>query len=329
MKTNRISVVIPTYSPDLKMLNQTLNSLTKQSIRPEKVVVVENGVANIKTQEVVTSFGFNYIYEERMGANAARNVGASVCDDGVLFFTDDDCELKHNCLENHLSLHAQGDFVVGGKVELKYLETKPIWFCNHFESMLAKLDWTPQDVFGYVDIDITDTSYKYLVSANLSIRLSSFNKYNGFDEDDGYCGKSLLTPNDEMMLLERCRSSEELRLIFSSECIVDHNIPQYRTTENYMNRRFYGQGVADSKLAIKSPHLKKIEPAIDLDDYNTIITNTLLKHTVWSGHQSNLMNENLTGDKLIDREITRVYMTCYFQYIKGIQDFLEGQVCAF
>ena len=326
MKSEKISVIIPTYSPDIEMLKRGLFSLMHQSVKPNKVVVVENGVIDPEVKEVVEGFNFKYIFNEESGANKARNLGASVCEDGVLFFTDDDCELKHDCLEQHMKIHSEGDFIIGGKVDLHYLTEKPLWICCHFESMLAKLDWTPEHVVGGVNLDVTELREKHLVSANMSIRSKTFNEHAGFCESDGYKGKELLAANDEMMLLENCRISNRTRLIFSSYCIVKHNIPSSRVTEEYMHRRFYGQGVADSRSAVGSPHLKNIEPAVDPTDYDTIVTNTLLKHTVWSDYYQRAMATALTGDKLVDREITRVYMMCYCQYIRGVQDFVLDQI---
>lgn len=326
MKTEKISVVIPTYTPNIELLKKTLFSLMHQSVKPDSVVVVENGVKGDNTKGVVEGFGFKYIFNEEAGANAARNLGASICEDGILLFTDDDCELKNDCLEQHLKIHSRGNFIVGGKVNLKYLTPKPDWLRYHFELMLAKLDWTPDNILDGVNLDITEERTKYLVSANLSIRTSSFYKNGGLENKDGYKGKNLLAANDEMMLLEKCRLSPEMRVIFSSFCEVNHNIPEERITEEYMHRRFYGQGVADSKSAVGSPHLQSITPPVDLEDYETILTNTLLKHTVWSDHYSKMMDKSLTGDKLKDREITRVYMLCYCEYIRGVQDFLYDRV---
>ena len=331
MKNEKISVVIPTYAPDIEMLKKTLFSIMHQSVKPDQVVIVENGVQGIagchdRTKKAVESFEFKYIYNEEAGANPARNLGASICEDGILLFTDDDCELKHDCLEHHLDIHSKGNFIVGGKVNLKYLTPPPEWMCSHFEAMLAKLDWTPNYVMGGAVLDITDERSKYLVSANLSIRTNSFNKHGCFDTNDGYRGKNLLTANDEMMLLEKCRLSKDMRVVFSSFCQVKHNIPKQRLTEKYMHRRFYGQGVADSKSAVSSPHLKNLENPVDLDDHETIVANSLLKFTVGTDHYLKLSKKILTGDKLIDREINRVFMVCYCKYIQGIHDFLEHKV---
>jgi glycosyltransferase involved in cell wall biosynthesis len=326
MKNEKISVVIPTYTPDIKLLRKTLFSLMHQSVKPDQVIVVENGVQNDDTRLCVESFGFKYVYNEKVGANPARNVGANLCADGVLFFTDDDCELKYDCLEKHLDVHTKGNFLVGGKVKLKYLAPKPEWMCFCFESMLAELDWTPDSVLDGAVVDITNERSKYLVSANLSIRTNSFNEYGGFDNNDGYRGKKLLTANDEMMLLETCRLSNKTRLVFSSFCEVNHNIPKERLTEEYMHRRFYGQGIADSKSSVRSPHLKSLTHPVDLDDHCTIITNSLLKFIVGTDHYLKMSGKMLTGDKLIDREINRVFMTCYCKYIQGINDFLFNKV---
>jgi glycosyltransferase involved in cell wall biosynthesis len=324
IKPETISVIIPTYNPNPDFLERTLKSIDQQTVQPKDVIVVENGKEGEKTQEIVEDdFGFDYIWNSKAGANLARNTGADIAEGDVLFFTDDDCILEKDCLEQHLKIHKQHLCLLGGKVSLWFLKEPPIWMCDIFEHMLAKLDLST----SYVDdviIDITADENKYLVSANMSIQKMVFDKIGGFDVTDGYVEKKILAPNDEFELINKCRFNK-VKVLFSSRPKLDHIIPEFRLTEEHMLDRFYGQGLADCKTALKRD-FSSIYPPVDPNDIETLITNTILKHKMFGGEIQHTYNLNKDKkDKLQIREITRVYTLCLSRYYEAIIDFIEAR----
>jgi len=333
IKPKTISVIIPTYNPNPDFLEKTLKSIDKQTIKPKDVIVVENGKGGEKTQEIVEDyFGFDYVWNSKAGANLARNTGADIAEGDIFFFTDDDCILKNDCLEQHLKTHQERLCLLGGMVSLQFLKTPPIWMSEPFEHMLAMLDYRENNVLNDAIIDITDDKYKYLVSANMSIPQQLFDAVNGFDDSDGYVGKIKLTANDEFELISRCRRMKNVKVLFSSYAKLDHLIPKERITEDYFMRRFYGQAIADGKTCLKRGEVNEVYPPVDPDDVETIITNTILRWQFCSNqHETILNNAKKVKTKEEMREVTRVYMMCLAEYIRGLKDFINerSKICRY
>lgn len=322
---NSISVIIPTYDPNPQFLTKTLKSISKQTSKAKEVIVVENGKAADQTQEIVEDhFGYTYLWNEEAGANHARNTGADIATGDILFFTDDDCILESDCLEQHLKTHQEHLCLLGGQVQLQFIETPPSWMCEPFENMLAMLDLRESNVVGDAVVDITEDKYKYLVSANMSIPTKLFEVVSGFDISDGYVGKTSLTANDEFELISKCRRTKNVKVLFSSFCRLHHIIPATRTTEDYMFRRFYGQAIADCKTCLKRGEVNEVYPPVDPNDIETIITNTILRWQFCSDqHETVLSKVREVKTKEEMRDITRVYMMCLSNYIQGLTDFIN------
>jgi hypothetical protein len=329
-----ISVIIPTHEPNIGTITKTLKSI-QRDIKHwkliEDVIIVDNGPSHTPhLQNLVDQFGYKYVYTDKTGANHARNLGVSHASGNILFFTDDDCILDWDCLHDHHELHTNQNCVVGGKVNLKYEADPPQWMCSAFEHMLAKLDWTPTGIVGDTVLDITDDPGKYIVSANMSIGKAAFNLLGGFDERHGYSGKRILSPNDEMMLLHKCRESNCIKVLFTSSAEINHLIPKSRLTEEYFYKRYYGQGVADCNLAVCSEFLDKLDHPIDPKDYELIVTNTVLKQALCSSWFGDILEESLEkkGDigKNETRELVKIYTNCVSYYIRGVRDFIDGEL---
>lgn len=98
-----ISVVIPTYNRR-EDLDKCLQSISKQRILPNQVIVVDNG--SISPQDIISKWDskflqqnieFLYIKNElENGANIARNIGISYSTGFVVSFLDDDLILDNN-----------------------------------------------------------------------------------------------------------------------------------------------------------------------------------------------------------------------------------------
>jgi len=85
-----VSAIIPTYNR-AALLNETLRSLMAQTVRPDEVIVVDDGSED-ETASVVAQFFpcVRYIRIANSGAPVARNVGASQAIGDWLWFCDSD-----------------------------------------------------------------------------------------------------------------------------------------------------------------------------------------------------------------------------------------------
>jgi glycosyltransferase involved in cell wall biosynthesis len=85
-----ISVVVCTYGrPD--HLPRALDALKQLDPAPLEVVIVDNAPGAQDCRELVDSYNFRYVREDRKGLDNARNAGIAAARCELIAFTDDDC----------------------------------------------------------------------------------------------------------------------------------------------------------------------------------------------------------------------------------------------
>lgn len=115
-----VSVVIATRFRS-HFLGHALETLTKQSLSPDEVVIVDNGPCD-KTQDVTNQFmkrlPIKYVVEHQKGVAFARNKGIDSSIGEYILFMDDDCYADKYWIENIVkSLNENPDVgCVGGQL---------------------------------------------------------------------------------------------------------------------------------------------------------------------------------------------------------------------
>ncbi len=96
-----ISVVVITRNR-AEWLKDALDSLARQSRRPDEVVVVDNASED-HTGDIVRTFGdklnVKYVYEAVRGIPRARNAGVRNATGDIIAFMDDDCVADQDWLK--------------------------------------------------------------------------------------------------------------------------------------------------------------------------------------------------------------------------------------
>lgn len=96
------SIVIPTYNRP-EALERTVGSILRLDIRDDFEIVIVNDCPGCVTSD----FGDERVTVvnngQNLGRSKSRNRGAAVCKHPVLFFIDDDIEVKENLFEKHLA----------------------------------------------------------------------------------------------------------------------------------------------------------------------------------------------------------------------------------
>ncbi|MGS0676886.1 glycosyltransferase [Shewanella sp. 125m-1] len=137
----RVSVIIPTFK-DNDRLSLCLDSLVNQSYHESGFeIIVINNDPNCDIPKRLTEKYNKVIFlnENIKGSYAARNKGVVNSKGEILFFTDSDCIVEQNWINNGVALLDQEPNCVriGGKVELFYKGASPRSLGEIYESCYA------------------------------------------------------------------------------------------------------------------------------------------------------------------------------------------------
>lgn len=110
----RVSVIVPTFDR-ARYLRACVESLLAQSVRPDEILVVDDGSRD-ETPAVVASFGerVRYLRQENAGKSAALNLGLGHARGELLWFFDDDDVALPDSLAQRLEVlrrEPEADFV--------------------------------------------------------------------------------------------------------------------------------------------------------------------------------------------------------------------------
>lgn len=177
-----ISVVIPSYQSS-KDINRCLDSIYRQSgsINYE-VIVVDSSPKNIAYTIEQRFSQVRIIHlKERTLPGKARSIGASKARGELIFFTDTDCCVDREWLNNLYEIHRSGYQVAGGSVD----NGTPKSLVGTTEYLLEFNEMNPWAKSGEV---------KALPSCNLSVRRQVFQQLGYFPdfmkgEDTIFCDR--------------------------------------------------------------------------------------------------------------------------------------------
>lgn len=169
-----LSVVIPSHNQG-KSLKETLPRLEKQTIQNEQfeVVLVDDGSTD-DTREFAESFEstylLRYLFQEKSGAAAARNLGAEEANSELILFLDADMICDSELFSSHLRAHqSTSRVIVEGSRKPWHTATSPKYY-------------------RVIDVDTTflpnlhrEKNFGDMLSCNLSVEKRFFQEVGGFD----------------------------------------------------------------------------------------------------------------------------------------------------
>lgn len=88
-----ISVIIPTFCRTVNMLNNAVQSVKKQTIPVDEIIIVDDNKDNSLSENILLycqKNGLTYIASGNVGAAAARNIGINIAKGDYIAFLDDD-----------------------------------------------------------------------------------------------------------------------------------------------------------------------------------------------------------------------------------------------
>lgn len=137
MSKSSISVIIPTYNSSYT-IERALNSVLKQTLQPEKIIIV-NDKSTDSTLEIVLEFIKDNIteivfqvitLEKNSGPSKARNTGWNNAKTDYIAFLDSDdtwhpqkLEIQYNFMKNNSEIKLCGHLINLCKKEIPHIET--------------------------------------------------------------------------------------------------------------------------------------------------------------------------------------------------------------
>lgn len=110
MERIKISVVIPSYKTEEKVMTRTIESVLSQSYKPHEVIVVDDNGGNeysVMNRNLSLKYSDSVrfvFYEKNMGANYARNTGVRNAAGEFIAFLDADDEWNNDYLEKNAEI---------------------------------------------------------------------------------------------------------------------------------------------------------------------------------------------------------------------------------
>ena len=196
--TPKVSVIVPVRD-DAVRLGQLIELLAGQTLQRDhfEVLVGDDGSVDLDPAEVETQDGWlRVVRQPPRNSFAARNLAVSRSRGDVIAFSDADCEPEPDWLERGLEA-LEGADIVGGLVRFR-LDGRPrAWGLIDMETFLDQ----ERNVRG-----------GGILTANVFVRRSLFEKVGGFDES--------LALGGDIAFAHACRSHG--RLAFAESAVVWH-----------------------------------------------------------------------------------------------------------
>jgi GT2 family glycosyltransferase len=166
----KFSVIIPTYNRG-KELSELIDTILKQSLKPNELIIIDDGELGegfiSKRKKEIESQGIEFVYykkdhtKERKGLSESKNIGLNLAKNEIVFFLDDDLELRENFFEEIIKIWANykdDEKLIGVGGWIENLRKKSFFerIYDKIFGLSSKIPWDVNDV-GF---QVWDTNLK-------------------------------------------------------------------------------------------------------------------------------------------------------------------------
>lgn len=259
-----ISIIVCTYNRDA-YIYKTLECIANNniSLNEYEILLIDNNCNDNTVSECerfqknYPNVQYHYFLEKNQGLSYARNRGIKEAKGDCFLFLDDDAYVQVDYLRNLKLYLAQFPEMMafGGKITPLYESGyEPDWMSPRLVPIVSAIDK------GSNVVEFTGKSYP--IGANMGFRKDCIDKVGMFNTALGRTKKNMLG-GEEKDIFNRLHLNN-MKILYLPNLIVQHVIPESRTTFDYIKRMGYGVGISEhircqeSKLKYSISIIKEI-----------------------------------------------------------------------
>jgi glycosyltransferase involved in cell wall biosynthesis len=233
-----ISVILPSFNPNISRLNQTLLGLQRQTLplKHWELIIVDNNSSPKIEVDLSWHINHHIIIAGKAGLTHARLKGFHQAQGNIIIMVDDDNILSPQYLQstslifkNHPQLGAAGGKSIG-----KFDITPPDWLKNFHNNLALR------DLGELVILKSWENEYPAVapIGAGMAIRKQSLQSYLEKTMEDNTItdriGNSLTSGGDNEIVLEILKSGWQVG--YFPQLVLRHIIPRERMSVKYLAR---------------------------------------------------------------------------------------------
>lgn len=253
-----ISIIIPTYNPNINRLQRTIDGLFNQNFANElwECIIIDNNSSQKFDDKISISENFRIAKEPKQGLTFARLKGFAESKGEIIVMVDDDNVLDKDYFRNVIDTFNKYPRLgaIGGNIEPEFETSPPDW-TKEFWGKLAIRNLgneAKMSVFGRKKINHYPAFSP--VGAGMAIRKETLNKYISDNEAQSESisdrkGNNLSSSGDNEIVMYVLKSGFEIG--FFPELKLTHLIPANRLTKAYLSRLNYGIMNSWTKFLLK------------------------------------------------------------------------------
>jgi glycosyltransferase involved in cell wall biosynthesis len=220
---SEVSVIIVTFNRP-KDVNETVNSLLNQTVKPLEIIVIDDGSGapiNLKFRDKALKL---IRFDREIGLSAARNYGIRIAKGKYIAFIDDDA-IAGKCWIQEVQQGISIGDIIGGPIKPLYLAPPPKW-------------WNEDDFGGYAGV--CNWKDPQIWGANMVVKKEVFRAIGLFNTALGR-KKGKLLGYEEIEFFARAKR-RGFKVQFVPSAIVYHKVPPERMTLAYIIKWNYNAG---------------------------------------------------------------------------------------
>ncbi|HIJ59787.1 MAG TPA: glycosyltransferase [Nitrospirae bacterium] len=227
---SNVSIIVPIFN-DARFIDKCIQSLKNQTYPKDlyEIIIIDDGSTDETAQVVGAVDGITYIYQDNNGPSIARNRGISIARGEFVAFTDSDCEVKNDWLEQLIKRFDESVAGVGG-MQIGHPDD------NEFAKKVDKFLRAIGFIGDYVKPHKSIKEVSHNASCNSAYRRRVIQEVGGFREG--------MFPGEDVDLDKRLRD-KGYKIFFTPAAVVYHHRPDSSQKWHRMLIN-YGQASADN-----------------------------------------------------------------------------------